>query len=73
MALRGPFFMRKSEQKEGEAMAWRAFNPNPHGARVGDCAVRACCAATGKAWERVFCALTVESMMRGDMPSANHV
>lgn len=54
-------------------MAWRAFNPNPHGARVGDCAVRAICAATGKAWEPVFCALTVEGMMRGDMPSANHV
>lgn len=54
-------------------MAWREFNPNPEGVRVGDCAVRACCKATGKPWESVFCALSFEGYMRGDMPSANHV
>lgn len=54
-------------------MAWVMFNPNPRGARVGDCAVRACCAATGRAWETTFCALTVEGFYHGDMPSANHV
>lgn len=54
-------------------MAWRDFNPNPSGARVGDCTVRACCKAAGKPWESVYCALTFEGYMRGDMPSANHV
>lgn len=54
-------------------MAWVLFNPNPRGARVGDCAVRACCAATEKPWETAFCALTLEGFARGDMPSANHV
>ena len=54
-------------------MAWVMFNPNPCGARVGDCTVRACCAATGKPWETPYCALTLEGFYRGDMPSANHV
>lgn len=54
-------------------MAWKPYNPNPQGARVGDCTVRACCKATGKDWEQTFCALTVEGYMRSDMPSANHV
>lgn len=54
-------------------MAWRAYNPNPHGARVGDCAVRACCKATGQSWERTHAALCLESFCMGDMPSADHV
>ena len=54
-------------------MAWRPYNPNPQGARVGDCAVRACCKAVGKDWEPTFCALSLEGFMRRDMPSANHV
>lgn len=54
-------------------MAWRAYNPNPEGIRVGDCTVRACCLATGKEWESVHCALSFEALMRRDMPSANHV
>lgn len=54
-------------------MGFKRFNPNPHGARVGDCAVRACCAATGQSWERTHVALCLEAFCRGDMPSANHV
>ena len=65
--------MRKWAQKEGERMAWKRYNPNPTGERVGDCTVRALCRATGKAWEPTFCALSVEGFVRGDMPSANHV
>lgn len=49
------------------------FNPNPSGARVGDCTVRAICKATGKTWEQVYCGLCVEGMRLGDMPSANQV
>lgn len=54
-------------------MSWIAYNPNPRGARTGDCAIRACCKATGKNWETVFCALSIEGFMRGDLISANHV
>ena len=54
-------------------MAWKPYNPNPGGNRVGDCTVRALCKATGKGWEPTFCALSLEGFMRRDMPSANHV
>lgn len=49
------------------------FNPNPAGARVGDCTVRAISKATGEDWERVYCGLCAEGMRLCDMPSANHV
>ena len=32
---------------------WEYYNPNPAGNRVGDCAVRAICKATGLDWEAV--------------------
>ena len=54
-------------------MAWMPYNPNRERNRVGDCAVRALCKVTGKSWDAVFCALSLEAMMRCDMPSANHV
>ena len=49
------------------------YNPNPGKNRVGDCTVRALCKATGREWETIFCALSLEGFMRRDMPSANHV
>ena len=49
------------------------YNPNPGKNRVGDYTVRALCKATGRAWETIFCALSLEGFMRRDMPSANHV
>lgn len=34
---------------------WIEYNPNPiPGNRVGDCAIRACCKATGRTWDIVF-------------------
>lgn len=54
-------------------MGFKHFNPNPRGVRVGDCAVRACCAATGQSWEHTHIALCLEAFCRGDMPSADHV
>jgi len=34
---------------------WIKYNPNPiPGKRVGDCAIRACCKATGRTWNEVF-------------------
>ena len=52
---------------------WRYYNPNPKGARVGDCTVRAICAATGKSWDDVYTGITLDGYLLGDMPSANHV
>lgn len=54
-------------------MAYRAYNPNPDGKRVGDCTVRAISAATGKSWEDVYTGLAVEGFTLHDMPSANRV
>ena len=33
---------------------WVYYNINPLEKRVGDCAIRACCKATGRAWNEVF-------------------
>lgn len=52
---------------------WEYYNPNPAGNRVGDCAVRAICKATGFDWETVFAGLMVQACTLSDMPSANYV
>lgn len=52
---------------------YRAYNPNPSGARVGDCTVRAICRATGEEWDTVYCGLCIEGLRLNDMPTANHV
>lgn len=52
---------------------WRQYNPNPAGARVGDCVIRAICAATGKSWEDAYTGVTLDGYLMHDMPSANHV
>lgn len=49
------------------------YNPNPIGARVGDCTIRAISRATGETWERVYCGLCAEGLRLCDMPSANAV
>lgn len=33
---------------------WVQYNPNPKERRVGDCAIRACCKATGRSWDEVY-------------------
>ncbi len=52
---------------------WRQYNPNPYGARAGDCAVRAICKATGKTWEDVYMDLCLMGLRFGDFGSANSV
>ena len=52
---------------------YSAYNPNPMGARVGDCTVRAISRATGESWDTVYCGLCVEGLRLCDMPTANHV
>lgn len=49
------------------------FNPNPAGIAVGDCVVRAICAATGESWDKTYVGLAVTGLDLADMPSANAV
>ena len=48
---------------------WHRFNPNPRGSSVGDCAVRAVAAATGRSWEQAYIALALTGYALGDMPT----
>lgn len=50
---------------------WQYFNPNPLQLSVGDCTVRAICAATNSSWDDVHKALCDLSREMGDMPSAD--
>ena len=54
-------------------MAFRQYNPNPDGTRVGDCTIRAISAATLQDWESVYAALVLEGFILHDLPSANYV
>lgn len=54
-------------------MSFIRSNPNPQGAEVGDCTVRALCNAEGITWEQAFLTLCVQSFMMADMPSSNNV
>lgn len=49
------------------------FNPNPRGAFVGDCVIRAICKLTNRSWEDVYMSIAIQGFMMKDMPSANHV
>ena len=50
-----------------------SYNPNPAGAKVGDCVIRALSKALGQDWEQTYIDLCVEGCLRCDMPSANAV
>lgn len=53
---------------------WKPYNPNPvRNQRVGDCAIRAICKATGQDWETAFAGVMVVACEKSDMPSANSV
>lgn len=52
---------------------WKHYNPNPTGARVGDCTVRAISKATGQTWQQTYLELCIYGLMYSDMPSANSV
>ena len=49
------------------------YNPNPHGKRVGDCAVRALSKALNQDWDKTYLWLCIYGFMMSDMPSANAV
>lgn len=48
-------------------------NPNPSGAYVGDCVIRAISVATGLDWERTYVELAMQGFVMTDMPSSNRV
>ena len=50
-----------------------SYNPNPTGAKVGDCVVRALSKALGQKWEETYIDLCVEGCLKCDLPSANAV
>lgn len=52
---------------------WIYYNPNPTGARVGDCSVRAVCKAIGANWDTAFASIALAGFVMGDMPSSNAV
>lgn len=52
---------------------WVRYNPNPDGAKVGDCVVRAISRALNKSWEGTYLGLCASGLVLSDMPSANHV
>jgi len=52
---------------------YKMFNPNPTASRVGDCVIRAVCAATGETWEQAYIGLCLNGYLMGDLPSANNV
>lgn len=54
-------------------MAWRAYNNNPTGRAVGDCAVRAVSVALGTDWETAYLMIAANGYQMGDMPSSNSV
>ena len=54
-------------------MMYTYYNPNPNGATVGDCVVRALCKAFCMDWDKCFSELVAYAYWLKDMPSANRV
>lgn len=52
---------------------WKEYNPNPNGARVGDCVIRAISKALNKSWVDTYLDLCLSGLKLSDMPNANHV
>lgn len=49
------------------------YNCNPRNKSVGDCAIRAISAATGKTWEEIYTDLALYGFAFGDLPNADEV
>lgn len=54
-------------------MSYEYYNPNPAGKSVGDCTVRAISKALGQTWEETYTGLSLEGIIRGDLPNADSV
>ena len=54
-------------------MKYRYSNPNPHGALIGDCVVRAISIATNRTWDETYNLLTEYGFRLKNLPNANEV
>lgn len=54
-------------------MSYVYFNPNPDKKNVGDCTVRAFCAACNCDWESAYIQIALRGFIMHDMPSADDV
>ena len=52
---------------------WIKFNPNPMARNVGDCVIRAICAALNVDWETAFEMTATNAYQMADMQSSNAV
>lgn len=52
---------------------FKKFNPNPKGAYVGDCVIRAISKALDVDWYHAYLGVVIQGYIMCDMPSANHV
>ncbi len=52
---------------------WIEYNPNPVGAKNGDCAVRAVAKALGVDWEMAYVLIASNGFVMGDVMSSNNV
>ena len=54
-------------------MSYVKFNPNPEEKNIGDCVVRAMCAATDCDWESAYAKIVLKGFQLHDMPSSDDV
>ena len=54
-------------------MSYINFNPNPDKKNIGDCVVRAICAATDCDWESSYIKIVLRGFILHDMPSSDDV
>lgn len=54
-------------------MAYKEFNNNPVGRKVGDCAVRAISVALDMGWEAAYISLAMNGLQMGDVMNADSV
>lgn len=54
-------------------MAYKEWNPNPTGRKVGDCSIRAVAKALGVSWETAYAMVALNGFSMGDMPSSDSV
>lgn len=52
---------------------WIAYNKNPAGRNVGDCAVRAIGVALNTDWETAYALIALNGYLMADMPSSDSV
>ena len=52
---------------------YKYYNPNPAGAKTGDCVIRAISAATAQDWDTTYTGIALQGFALKDMPSSNYI